>query len=54
MMETYWNSCKKNIANENSSTRKTKQNNTFIKLCNLWQEKIDFQWQKKEFHNFND
>ena len=42
-METYCVSFKKNTANENSSIRKTKQNRLMlIKLCCLWQEKIDF------------
>ena len=42
-METYHVSCKKNTTNKNSSVRKTKQNRLmlFIKLCCLWQDKVN-------------
>ena len=40
-METYCFSFKKYTANENSGVTKTEQNR-LIKLCCLWQEKINF------------
>ena len=54
-METYCVSCKKYIANKNSSVRKTKQNRLILlsngTICG--KKKLTF-IENKEFHNFND
>ena len=54
-METYCVSCKKNIGNENSSSRKAKQIR-FMLLSNCavcCKKKSNF-IRNKELHNFND
>ena len=54
-METYCVSFKKNIANENSNVRKTKQNRLMpLPKCTISGKKKSTFIKNKEPHNFND
>ena len=54
-MGTYCVSCKKNIANENSSVKKTKQNRLmFLSNYAICDKKKSTFFKNKELHNFND